>query len=326
MSTDNVPITFGDSAEQRRIRKLCARLPRASAIRTAAEGLLNGSAPDSHAIDECFVALLRSGAPKWRQRTVAAWVLGVAHLVPVRRKNAADVLAGIVDGSDVDTDAVGRFGRGAARTCGGVTLFIFLGFMLTWLFWPLGLLTLFFGMPASFARDYRCIRRVRVESARALGRNISPEHVAMLARGVANSDMEIRLASTDALLRTLPHLTAGHIGVLPLDIGSTLCRALGRAGTALDIAILRAIHLVAGPDAIPLLERYSRRNLPDEQRSAAEEALVVLRARRETALQSERLLRPSAPVTTETLLRPLVAGPPADPTLLLRPSQGEDSA
>ncbi len=327
------------------------RLPYRSPVRQAAQHLLfTGRSPGLSP----FLSGVRLKCPRrWRERLVSAW--GLADSASTEEERSAATLAladalqprrgegrlSVLGDAVVWTclyalgwfalyavfalldEALGSMIRSVLRPHPGIygvvnDLYDILDAVAGPLFWT-GLAT----VPAWVWRRRTQRDRASAAVARALGRLGSIESIGPLAEVHFRATGIVREACRDALVEVLRGVEADHYGVLGPSSISALCRTLRSDDAVLVSQVLRAVEMIGTRLAIPELERLIAGNGPMRLRDQAAGVLDVVRAREESELHRERLLRPAGS-PTEHLLRPAPNAPAADPDLLLRAAVGDE--
>ncbi len=293
--------------EQKKIRALARRLRRNDPVRIAVEAVLNDTRMPPGAFEDLMDALVKPSRISWRRTLLSCWTLGFACETDQQRQAASARIAFIL---------ADRPGRKVGCLLAAGCLF------------------------AHFAALYMLyvslvdspINKVREAAAIALGRLKVTGAVGDLCQAMAHpsgtvsgGDKSVRLASAWSLNNILPKLVDNGYGQVPASTLAGACKLLIGSSDRITIRALTTISLAGGGSCISAVERCEKRAKNPIVKAAAEEALVVLRARQVREQAPQRLLRPSELQVTEELklLRP-VADSESDNTYLLRPHQDED--
>ncbi len=304
------------------IRNLLGRVRGGNAVE-AARDLVDNRATRCP-VEPILGALSQQSAGRWRERALAAWVLGLISIPPELQVSTVSLLTTVLG-----QRGAGNWGTNAIRRsllCGLVPgslagVFGLLGAEVSRN--PIGLIVavpaiviatmvfacLFF-VPVtlySLATDSVNQNRVRAEAALAIRRQRMLGGIAALAETSNDSDPRVRSLARAALEELLPMLTPDHFGMLGSYTTPSLCNALSRAGAQdaeLAVVIIDAMRTVSDSRAIPAVEAARRRwTTRPRVLEAADRALAVLCQRRENEKDSARLLR-SAETPANNLLRP----------------------
>src|SRR5579871_6557098 len=98
-----------DAEEMKRIYGLLDRLDDGNQIRHISQDLLNGNIRELNSLTPVIQPLVRPHRSRWRERQLAAWILGTARLDPQQRQFAIESLVKLLEGKlDPDFSSVVR--------------------------------------------------------------------------------------------------------------------------------------------------------------------------------------------------------------------------
>lgn len=309
---------------------LARSLRRSSPVRDFAMNALAGT-PSSN-VQPLLDALAESSPRRWKERGVAAWLLGKLPLQPEQSQAAMQHLCEVV-GTRQSNTGIHRAKRTGRRTARALSVAAIAGLAVTsWVFFMIGsvhdnvlchgLLYALFSfcmgvvfyavlltplvMPVSIACDKRRINRVRAAAATALGRRPYRQCVGVLARAALDKNRQVREAADTALRATLPTLAPEHNGQTSADEVADLCRLMFRVDEPLALQILGALSKVGDSSAISPVGRLTQRGCTHRVRETAAALLPLLYQREEEENASRMLLRASSatPSGPDVLLRP----------------------
>jgi len=295
------------------ILALLDRLPARNPTRQIAFALLKRKFRPPGTIRPLLEPLTDPSVRRWREREVAAWVLGRALLAPAQAETAARTLADVLE--DALPPDTRRVWRGFARW---LLLALLLSLPTALLFGsrmgvepPLLVMVAFFVLalivlsallviPApllarSLAVEDQGLNRVRAAAATALGRMGAAGCAGTLAGALFDHSPRVRDAAKAALYTTLPVLTPDHYGALDSQAVPNLCRALNHAEERLVLAVLEALEKMGDGRALPHVARLAAGTRTSRIQQAAARALPVLQERRRQEQAPGMLLRPAEP-------------------------------
>ena len=303
-------------------------------IRQAAERVMEDPSERRLAFEDLMRILQRPNGYRWKERTLAAWMLGMTHLSEAEKQEAADSLLKVYKREEANDL------RGAAQRCllrstvvglvvglvvvcsqydSGIPVQIGAG-----LFgFALGTLAgIPFVYPFSKAMEADILNQVRAASARALGRLESAESIGPLAETIASRVAAPRLkrAAESALPEAARALRPEHYGELGPEITPNLCRVAHHRSQGLAAHALAALAKVGDGRALEDVRRIAKRG-PSRLRPWAERALPILEERHRRENAPKTLLRAAEASPDEGLLRPSGAAGHEDPDRLLRPAE-----
>ncbi len=171
----------------------------------------------------------------------------------------------------------------------------------------------------------RQIHLNRNAAARLLAQVEDRRIVGPLTEAMAYGDAPTRDAARQCLLRLLPLLTIADGRMLASRHRRRLNRTLGGEDEPMILAILEALPQIGDSSFLGQVQGLLRYGGTVRVKRAAKECLPLLEFRIQELKSSETLLRPSdgADFTGETLVRPVLFAPDADPLQLLRPVLNE---
>jgi hypothetical protein len=285
--------------ERERIDRMLRKMRSKDPVRHLAVSILEEPSVRLENIIPLVAAFERKGALHWRDRAIAAWVLGRANLSAQQRRVAAEALTQLVI---YKPEAAGMW---CLASC------------------MLGLLVI----PAILSSASRShnLSLVRCEAMRSLGLLRDPGCLG----AVTNVIEETRTAwSTDLrneAMRAMPELVAAltheYYGLLPMQTIPNLCRALNDRNPLISSCAIEAIAKIGDGRAIPAMEDLAKDDAGSPLRDRAREVLPILYERRRNETNKQTLLRAyEAPVEGQyVLLRPAAAGEGEASEVLLRP-------
>jgi HEAT repeat protein len=287
----------------------------------------------------------------WRERTVAAWALGLTAPQAFRQYEAAQALCTVLDRRTTRSAqrVTARTGRAILRTLLFFSPFVLLGLiagamngwsggwlaLLFFMVFGMGFQLMFAIPAASYAHDEDCTSRGREMAALALGRLRVPESVTSLAVACLDTRLRIKQAAIRAIEQVLPLLTEEHYGRLHAETTPSLCALLSetrhpqsqRRMRPDTLMVLEALGRMGDGRAVPYVEGLAQRDYSPVVRQTAERVLPILRERRRQEEASQILLRASSREGgMDTLLRAAQYSAPTASDQLLRPTSGEDAS
>lgn len=312
---------FSGSPEAQRLERLLHKLPHGGSLRPLVEeALRTGTAPASSA--GLLVEQIGSlSAFRSRDREVAAWLLGHAHLSDTERCETAERLESLIQerllvrcGQGILTWLVRTVCTltlllyGAALLCGlsmagilgGIELgTVSLGALPVFIVLAalIGVFTAPLSLPVSLSYDY--LNRERLGPAIAtLGRLRVPQSIGTVARAYCMAP--VRRYAAAALRDLNGTLRESHYGRMPAATVPSLCKALAVAEPGDLPLLLSALGTIGDGRAVPVVARLAARGV----RQAAD-VLPLLLERRDREASNSTLLRPAnAAELREELLRP----------------------
>jgi hypothetical protein len=320
-----------------------------SPVRALALEVLAGKPPST--IQPSLVRLADSAPNRWKECAVAAWVLGQSTSLDVeQRRTVTQRLCQILGKQELQIrKPLGeRFRRRLVQSLpaiGGFGLLIDI-YSLVWcirnhqtmeqglrfvLASILGILV--FAIPfspislaLSIAYDRKRIDRVRSAAAEALGNLKSAESLDLLATSATGGSRTVRRAAREALCKVLPTVTQAQYGRLATETIPCLCSVLRDTEEPLALAILNALRLIGGANAIPTVTRLVMRGQTEKVRQAATLLLPLLQQRREEENIPAVLLRASqaSPSSPGILLRSTIGPSKMGEHQLLRAGSGSE--
>jgi hypothetical protein len=337
--------------EAAEIRCLIRWLKPGNPVRLAAERALRGQPAAGEALSEALFALMRPCATSWRERAVAAWLLGVLP-VPARRREAVLSSLGLIVVQDPDIRP--------SLDCLALWMIVmplwtfallfsqcikYRSFCLSdplpyesvfWLGCLLSISLFAIACPAVSLLQHRGLNYASALAARSLGRLHSPDSIRPLALALASGARHARTtgrirlieAVQEALPQVLAELTTRHYGRIGRASLRSMGRALEQASEPVALAILDGLEMVGTGEMVGAVARAARWGHRERVRRTASEVLHVLQARLEAEVMPTRLLRAAgAPPNRESLLLPasFAQGAPRE-SLLRLPTNSRDAA
>ena len=325
-----------DQAERATIWKLIRRLSRNSAIQVTAQQLATGFESRPESVTALTMAAMERSRFRWRERIVAAWVLGLAALEPWERTIALGELERLAS-NQIPKDNFGAFLRLQWRALALTIPLLALqgqllqhisefsiGSLLGVLSRNLGISILAY--PVSNIIEYGRLNRARAAAILSLGRLGSLDSVATVAAAVYDKVGEgssiVKKAAERSLPVLLARLTPEHYGKVSGKTILLLCRILHGRKNHLTLAALHAVGKVGGGGVIPNVSRLVKKGGTHEIRNLAARVLPVLEERQRLEQAPRVLLRAATPpdAPEQALLRPVGGSGPTEPAVLLRPS------
>jgi hypothetical protein len=299
--------------------------------------------------------LIRNSGWRWRERRLAAWLLGHIGAATAFAAPASDALVRVVE-RKVKRDYAGALVRTYIRTIGvllalllfwvvadpsliawmadahgtmapllanGTVLLIFMTFS--------GLLFPVVCLPSKIVEDLRtnAVRKAAVDSLGKLAEPATLGAIAVAATGQGalwwSGTDTVCSAASEALPKVVANLRPEHYGALPPGAVTALCKLVGCGDGRAVRASLDALRVIGDGSAVQPVARAAERATNPAIRAAAEELLPILLERQRNEMAPAVLLRPSsAPtVASDELLRPAASGNDTNPEELLRASTGE---
>ncbi len=326
------------------IRALKKRNP----VRQAAERVMQDPTERRLPFEELITQLYNPNGFRWKERTLAAWLIGMNSPTEDQRREAVEALLKIFNRQD-GNDRQGAFWRCLLRSLPvgiiigivfvlvefvakgrsdlDLSVYSWLSALLVGIAMSLGgtLLSAPLVYPFSKAIEADCLNQVRAAAARALGRLEIPESVGPLAETIASRVAAPRLkrAAESALPEAARALTSAHYGRLGAAITPSLCRVAHHRSEGLAAHALAALAKVGDGRALEEVRRIAKRG-PSRLRPWAERALPILEERHRRENAPKTLLRAAEAATDDDLLRPAGASGYEDPDSLLRPSEDRE--
>lgn len=330
--------------EMKRIYGLLDRGRTHSDLRAIAEQMLTGEGHRLSSLQPLIKPLIRPARHPWRERQVAAWILGRASLEPAQRDFAVNALIEVVEGK-LEPEVQDRIKVSltwallpslfmipmllAGSTEGGAVEFV--GPLISMYF------IVFFPLMLALARirDRRGSNQICAEALNSLGRlqatQSLPQVAAAAVFGSRNGRRRkvrriIQYAAQSALLPILVTLTPEHYGQIPSETLVHLGRLLRESDERLVVAILNAFAHVGNNLALQEVERLAsgqgRASRSPRIQEAAQYALPHIQTRIARQNEPRTLLRGSAIPQTpqEQLLRPIQDAENSHPMEMLRAS------
>ena len=319
--------------------ELVAKLSRRSPIRLLFNEIRSGK--QSKYPMAFLESVLRHRSPKkWRERALAAWMIGAVPLDADLVQGATLLLSEVLGGKI----AHDRFGKGCSRSyfiaygiC-AVLLTLFTVFeeglnplrmasamigrlvASAFISVPLGLAISPVVIPTSMAKDKKRLNFILSASARTLGKMKSPHAITALTEAARDGDKTVRENSLQSLRTHLPQLTPQHYGTLNSGTVPGLCFLLNQRNRDFRLEILGALEKVGDGRALGPVTRLHAVTKDEQVKEAAYKAMVVLAERAENEKRAATLLRPiNAPGDSSgILLRPAGGSFEHDETQLLR--------
>lgn len=353
----NGPYTcMATEEEQKHIVSLVRRIRRNRPLRKLAQRCLEGEAVASTVdFDMLKRVVLGLEFVTWRERTVAAWLLGLIPQDEEQRRNAARWLCKVLGGTHPESqnEAWKEHSQGTLRYIGVVLLILLACGLAGTIIHPLfiwipiivlfGIITLIPGM-ILFLLFVTCIgavlwapiaiiselhfEQIRAAAITALGRLRVPESVSILSRSAWDGSPRVSEAAKVALRKVIPTLTPNHYGALSADTTPNLARLLHEWDVLYeqdeDFAreVLAALEKVGDGRAVKSVERIAEEGPTEQLKQAAAAVLPILQERQQKEKDARLLLRaaqaPEDP--SHILLRPAGGPPEADTQQLLRPA------
>jgi hypothetical protein len=330
--------------------KLMRRVSRESPIRRVAEQIVAGAIRSDPPVSELIASVTSKSGWRWRERRLAAWLLG--EVVPVTHELDPAVIALY----DVVIRAWKRYtprenmisclvGSGIVTVLAGAC-WAYGHFVDGLQGWPLRefvansmLTTVALTMPilmvcllAYRLVDARRTNAIREMAIRSLGKLAVPQTLGILAMAASepygrpwNGSGAIRMAASEALPKIVAALEPAHYGALPAGTVSWLCKLLGDGSSYAAFPALDALRVIGDGSAVQPVARLARRAADPAVRRTAEELLPILQERQKQAQAAAGLLRPAEALAAapEELLRPAAGSADESPEELLRASDGE---
>lgn len=334
--------------EMKRIYGLLDRFRGHSDVRSIAEQMLTSESPRLASLQPIIKPLIRPARHQWRERQVAAWILGRARMDPTQRDFAINALIEVVEGK-LDPEPQDRIKISLLRAVLPTLLTIpliladgpgevaneFPGLPIA--------LYLFFCFPLAMLytliEDRRASARICAEAMLSLGRIRATQalpHVAEAAamgyrtRRRGKGRRLIQSAARMALPRILETLTVDYYGQVPSDTMVYLSRMLRDGDETLVVSILNAFANVGNNLVLSEVEKLAggqgRAAREPRVQEAAQYALPQIQARIARQNEPRTLLRASVQPQPpqEQLLRPILEPEPIDPMEMLRASSNPD--
>lgn len=313
--------------EMKAAYSLIERLRRRSPVREIAERLLDKPAQPLESLQPLLMSLIRPNRANWRERQVAAWVMGRAALNAEQRSFAVDTLVQLLQGRlEMDTSEVLR------RLTFRAIPFLILVVAATNSGTAEELMAIFTAIASAiFISSAVAMRkqshRIRATAAASLGHLRDPRSLDALAealfeRGGWFQPHPVSFAAAAALPGVLSTLTSEHYGMIRTDTMQRLCRALSLAETELVLAILNALAFVGDRSVLPAVSKLAsggRAGRNPRIQDAAKLCQARIQARVNLEQEQSTLLRPSVtPAPPDELLRPSAFSTITDPLQLLR--------
>ena len=298
-----------------------------------ASALIQGRTQPLDGMQPVFTALANRSPRLWRERVVAAWLMGHIPLTPNERDAGISMLLDALE--DNETAALRRRRRRALFILAVCSLILSpivsiggppepvrdLAELVARSLAACVALAPFFIIAVSLsARRHRArVATLRAAAARALGRLQAVEGIGALAGALSKYGVresfalfdtrtghEVNEAAAMALHEALPAVTAEHYGTLGAQTLTNLGHALTYPDTSLAYRVLHAIEKAGTGSAIPIVEKAMREGRTTRLRDLAADVLETLRDRHQREEEARALLRGSAapPPSHDTLLRP----------------------
>jgi hypothetical protein len=329
--------------EMSRIYSLLDRLDGGNQVRRLAEEVLNRNDGEIASLNPVIQPLIRPNRSQWRERQVAAWLLGVARMDGKDRQFAIESLIKLLEGR-LEPDFYTVLRQGVKRAC-ILAAIVALPLPVRQMFFDDGSVSMIgaflqalvctgpFIVLASAVYTRITSKRIAAEAARSLGNLRATEALDVLVsaaqggrRRRRRSNRRIRQTAMEALPSVLATITEAHYGNIRSETMLGLCRLLQYGDETLAVAILGALAQIGDNMALGIVEKLAagggRASYEPRVQNAAQLALPQIQMRISRARDSHQLLRgasmPATPV--EQLLRPSAETSVTDPLELLRAS------
>ena len=285
---------------------LARKLKRRDPLRRMAEEIANGDRRTLDTIEPAISAFNMRGVSKWREKALAAWVLGRAVLTPIQRRVAGEQITYLL----------------ADRSSGFGGMWCAAGCPLTW---PLAIIM---AIVSSVTNSWQC--NARRAAAEALGRLRDPGCLGPLISVLYEPGSAglggLRNAARAAFPAVVSALTPDYYGYLSGMTIHDLCKTLNHPDELIVESALDALGKAGtGQAVLPVQNVVARGSKHMKEKARAVLPILLQRRTREQA--SQMLLRPFTGSVSEpgTLLRPAGGTHEADVRRLLRPTDAEES-
>ena len=304
------------------IAKLVRKLRRKSPVRRWLE---SNEEIEAGSADSLFRALARTDIDGWRDRAVAFHALGLIELSPLEREHAGRLLLDAFKKPDVIRLSLGGIGRVAFLAFVGWLTFAILFSMSLGALPSLIFLSLVTVPFVLVVQEQNRTAITKWITATALAQVGGPECIVALWKDVQRNS-PISDEAFAALKAILPRMSADLYGQLPAGCNDALVE-MARSPDLPDLAIaaLDALERAGDGRCAKGIARITPRNAAGRVYKRAVAILPTLIARHEREQAAATLLRPSASVSAENLVRPVYGSAP-DVTNLLRASQTQSAA
>lgn len=294
----------------------------------------------------------------WKQRTIAAWAVGVMEIPPGERSRVISLLRNVLKDKRGITvaNSISRLGVAYARAFGVIYICIVSLILIFAAFancgGPIGLPGLVFGsafvsaflsfwaipiaLPLSVSRDRERNQEARAMAAKSLLRLNAMEALPELLEGACAQTRKVATPCRMALRRMLPHVTEEHLVWMPLNAEELLSKLLmdfHRLEGDLGEIILNYLAAFGNGSSLRAVELYARKlaayaPYPEEVQlqQKAEATAVLLRERLAASNARQELLRHSVHPTAQAdeLLRPAADTETTPAEQLLRPVENDE--
>jgi hypothetical protein len=335
------------------VLSLVGRLPEShgSSVRRAAQAVLDSipvCAPDMAALVQ---SVTQPTAHRWREYVVACWALSQLDPPKHLRRQAAQGLAVILDGSlpkdwfeaaseDISTyPAIPSvlFGLGAAiamlpgywedfQEDGGIVvpaILVVSTVIAAIVAWLLSLaLAIPLIAPVLADNRQRKAKHALRWAIQSLARWREVQGLGPIARRCIGAHSRLRSQARAALPELLAAVKEADYGRFPASEQQSIVSLVeADIGKDVKVAVIRALGLVGGAPVLEAINSLVSGPLHPELAQAAGEVLPAIERRAEMERNSDRLLRPSASAERDRMLvRPAVITPDSDPDRLVRPA------
>lgn len=233
--------------------------------------------------------LRRPSAYKWRDLSLAAWLLGVAPLPKHRVPIATDVLIRLV-------------ARGPVLNLRGYVLKCFDRFHGSLAFLTYWILMLNYDQARRFYDSKEDL--VGAVAARSLGRLGASNAIAALATASLRPSQAIRSCARAALVSLMQQVPPEFSTPVRLGAVRDLRRLIGDPNDELVVAVLRALQSLGDLDSLSLVRFLAARGRNRRIRIVAASVLGPMTERLEREASSQTLLRPASCARDGNLLHP----------------------
>ncbi len=330
--TELPPVT--NAEEITRIVGLVDRIKGRSEVRQIAEDFLTRDATTIQSLQPVIKPLMRPNRYKWRERQIAAWLLGIARIEPKQRAFAIEWLVKLLE-YKLEPDYNELLRTAVIRS-------LISGLILTNIirdpdsaaimaqtsltFFPI------FAWIGFFQRRLASAN-IAAEAARSLGNLRATEGLDALVHAAQTGrrrrgrlKRRVRQASREALPAVLATLTPVHYGQVKSETMQGLVRLLPSCDENVALSIVSALGNIGDNMALGAIQRLAegaeRAGWEPRVHQAALIALPLIQMRIARARDPHQLLRGSSmpPTPTDQLLRPSTETSVTDPLELLRAS------
>lgn len=345
MEVEARPTAQADPAEIQEVLPYLWRVSARSPVRRLAEAYLSDGIGALQNLSPLIESLASPRWRTWRERVVAAWLLGRPEMPRQLRFQAASALFETLTEANMAWGVTGRAAGSAYRVsaagCLSLVAIIALlrlmmapglgaaaevvilgGFTGLALAVPFAFFIAPIVMPIAAAAD----NRVRATAAAGLGRLRYPTATGALAHAVHDSSSAVRDEALHGLTATTAALTPSYYGRSGPGTIRELLRLAWHWDDSLALLALGTLGRVGDGSCVAPIKRLTRSHQP-VIRAAAERILPILEERKRLETDPQRLLRPAVSPESldEILLRPITDSD-SDPHQLLRPVNSSTEA